>query len=165
MTYRVIDSNRIGAQAIGTVSTTRQMILGDVVNAKDENLSQGDFVYVQASNSVTQYDAVAIKAGYKIAPLTITNAITAVEIGFAQVAFADKDSYGYVQKGGRPIVRFANGTQANADLYASATGGVLSSVSSSAQVQGLAIITTVTNSAGPATCVARYPHVVKDAPG
>lgn len=156
MAYQVI-SPRLGAQPIADTSTTAKHALGERVMARDSALFDAEFVYVQASNSVAQYDAVAIKHGYKIAPLTITNAKTAVEIGFVQIAIGAKDSYAWVQKDGRPIVRCALATQPDVPLYASATGGVLTSVSTSAAIMGIVAVTQVTNSAGPTTCVARYP--------
>lgn len=156
MAYQVI-SPRLGAQPIADTSTTAKHALGERVMARDSALFDAEFVYVQASNSVAQYDAVAIKHGYKIAPLTITNAKTAVEIGFVQIAIGAKDSYAWVQKDGRPIVRCALATQPDVPLYASATGGVLTSVSTSAAMMGIVAVTQVTNSAGPTTCVARYP--------
>ncbi len=158
MTYHLV-TPRIGAQVISEVSTTQKMNLGEQVKAQDSALFEADFIYVQASNSVAQYDAVAIKHNYKIAQLTITNAKTAVEIGFAQVAVGTKDSYLWVMKNGRPIVKMALATQPDVPLFASATGGVLTSVSTSALIQGIIAVTQVTNSANPATCVARYPTV------
>jgi hypothetical protein len=156
MAYRFVD-DRIGAQPIANVETTQAHPVGTVVRAKDPDLGEGEFIYVQASNSITANDAIAIKHGYKVAPLTITNAKTAVEIGFAQVAVGTKGDYFWAQKGGRPIVRCALATQPDVPLYASATGGVLTSVSTSAAIMGVVAVTQVTNSAGVTTCVARYP--------
>jgi hypothetical protein len=163
MAYHLV-SPRIGAQPITTVETTSKHTLGEVIRARDSSLGDGEFIYCQASNSVTQYDAVAIKAGYKVAPLTITNGITAVEVGFAQVAVGTKDSYFWVQKSGRPIVRFLDGVEPGAPVYATAQGGRLAAASSSVMVAGIVAITDVTNSSLVSTCVARYPQLVTDAP-
>lgn len=159
MPYNLV-TPRIGAQAIGTVDSTQNHPLGTVVQAKDATLGEGSFIYVRASNSVAQYDAVAIKDGYVVAPLTITNAKNAVEVGFTQVAVGTKGDYFWAQKDGRPIVKCILATQPNVPLYASATGGQLTSVSSSAMIQGIVAVTQVTNSAGQTTCVARYPTVM-----
>ncbi len=159
MAYLLV-TPRIGAQPIGNTSTTQNHPLGTVLQAKDSALGEGEFIYVQASNSITQYDAVVIKAGYKIAPLTITNGKAAVEVGFAQTAIGTKDDFAWVQKNGRPLVRFAIATQPDIALYASSAGGVLDDASNSVLIAGLVAITQVTNSAGPATCVARYPTIV-----
>jgi hypothetical protein len=164
----VIDNPQAaGGQPLLDTSSTARHPLGLVVEAHDADATDrtGDFIYVQASNSVTQYDAVAIKAGYKIAPLTVTNAKTSVEIGFAQVAVGTKGDYTFVQKGGRPVVRLAIATQADAPLFASATGGVLTGLSTSVVLQGIQAATTVTNSANPATCVARYVTAHHEPPG
>lgn len=161
----VIDTPWVaGGQPLLDTSTTQRHALGTIVAAHDADsitaAGTGEFIYVQASNSVAQYDAVAIKDGGKIAPLTITNAKTAVEVGFSQIAVGTKDVYHWVQKGGRPIVKCILATQPNVPLYASATGGQLTSVSSSAMVQGVVAVTQVTNSAGQSTCVARYPTIM-----
>ncbi len=160
MAYKFI-TPRLGAQAIADASATQKHYLGEIAEAVDDtnNGGVGQFIYVQASNSITQYDAVAIKGSYKCAPLTITNGKLAIEVGFSQSAVGTKDSYVWVQKQGRPIVRGALATQPDVPLFASATGGVLTSVSTSVHIQGILAITQVTNSAGQTTCVARYPTV------
>lgn len=160
----VIDSPwTVGSQPITETSTTSRHPMGTIVDAHDADTStaigNAQFMYVQASNSVAQYDAVAIKESGKIAPLTLTNAQTAVEIGFSQIANGVKDSYHWVMRGGRPIVKCGLATQPNLSLYATATGGVLSSLSSSVMIQGVVAVTQVTNSAGQSTCVVRYPVV------
>ena len=155
---------RIGAQAIGETSATARHPLGTTVLARDvtDNGGEGDFTYVLASSSVAQYDAVAIKGGHTIGQLTVTNGKTAVEIGFAQIANGTKDTYMWVQRGGRPIVKLALATQAAVPLFASATGGVLTSVSTSVMIQGVVAITEATNSANAKTCVSRYPTALTD---
>ncbi|HEX5005857.1 MAG TPA: hypothetical protein VFV70_02020 [Hyphomonadaceae bacterium] len=164
MAYNIL-GNVVIPQGIADVSATQKLPLGRIVQAEDLTFGAGDFIYVQASNSITQYDAVVIKQDYKIAPLTITNGKLAIEVAFAQSAFADKGSYGWVLQGGRPMVRCANGTQPNVPLFATATGGVLDDVSSSVVIQGVQAETQVTNSAGPATCVVRFPTAHHEPPG
>jgi hypothetical protein len=163
----IYTSPRIGGQPIGTVEVSAQHALGTAILARDNTNNGGEalFRYVQCSSSITQYDAVAIKHGYKIAQLTITNAKTAVEIGFAQTAMGTKDTYGWVMQGGRPIVRMLVGVQPDVPLFATATGGALDDVSSSVVIQGLQAVTQVTNSAGTTTCVARFPTAHHEPPG
>jgi hypothetical protein len=163
----VYTSPRIGGQPIGTVEVSAQHALGTVITARDNSGNGGEatFRYVQCSSSITQYDAVVIKHGHKIAQMTITNAKLAVEIGFAQTAMGTKDTYGWVMQGGRPIVRCALGTQPDVPLFATATGGVLDDVSSSVVIQGVMAVTQVTNSAGSATCVVRFPTAHHEPPG
>lgn len=156
MAYIHIDV-RIGAQPFGETSTTKNHPTGTIAKGRDPtNGYEADFIYVIASNSVAQYDAVAIKDGFKIAPLTITNGKTCGEVGFAQIANGTKDSYMWVQKGGLPIVKLALACQANVPLYATATGGVLDDASTSVQLQGMVAVTEATNSANAKTCLARY---------
>jgi hypothetical protein len=164
MAYQVI-SPRLGAQPLADTSTTQKHHLGETLQGVDSTFGTSQFIYVQASNSIAQYDAVAIKPNYKIAPLTITNGKTAIEVAFSQVAVGTKGDYVWVIQGGRPLVRCANGTQPNVPLFATATGGVLDDVSSSVVIQGVMTETQVTNSAGTATCVARFPTAHHEPPG
>jgi hypothetical protein len=164
MVYRLVDP-RIGAQPLTGTDSTQNHPLGTIVRASDPTSGEGDFIYVQASNSVTLYDAVAIKHGYKIAPLTTALGKLSVEIGFAQTAVGTKGDYCWVQKSGRPVVRLAIATQLDTPLFASATGGVLTGLSTSVVLQGIQAATTVTNSANPATCVARYVTAHHEPPG
>ena len=150
---------QIGAQPISDTSSTAKHRLGQEVKAQDSALFEAEFIYCICSNSVAQYDTVVIKGGYTIAPLTITNGKLAAEIGFVQVANGTKDTYMWVQKNGRPLVKLALATQKDVPLFASATGGVLTSVSTSVLIQGIIAITEATNSANAKTCVARYPTV------
>jgi hypothetical protein len=163
----VYTSPVIGGQPMATVEVSAQHALGTIVRARDNsgNGGEAEFMYVQCSSSITQYDAVVVKGGYKIAQLTITNGLTSAEIAFAQTAMGTKDTYGWVMKGGRPIVRLALGCQPSVPLFATATGGVLDDVSSSVVVQGVMAITQVTNSAGQATCIARFPVPFHELPG
>lgn len=164
MAYKPIGAVVI-PQLPADTSSTKKMPLGQTFQAVDPTFGVSEFIYVQASNSIAQYDAVAVKAGYKIAPLTITNGKTAIEVGFSQVAIGTKGDYASVIQGGRPLVRCANGTQPNVPLFATATGGVLDDVSSSVVIQGVMTETQVTNSAGTATCVARFPTAHHEPPG
>jgi len=142
-------SNLAGA-ILTDYQSTREYALGTL------GYGGGDeFIYCECSTSIAQYAAVAIKHGFKIAPLTITNGKTAMEIGFAQFAMGTKNTFGWIQRGGRPIVKLALACQPDVPLYATATGGVLDDASTSVAIQGLVAITQVTNSAGQATCVAR----------
>src|SRR5689334_6231194 len=95
------------------------------------------WLYVRASLSIAQYDAVALvwkTSGAASAststvpiavPLTLTNGQLAAGVGFAQVAFPDKGSYGWVNTGGTPIVKVAIDCEPYVPLYATATPGVL----------------------------------------
>jgi hypothetical protein len=118
------------------------------------------WIYVQASASLTQYDAVAIKANYKALQLTLDGAKAAVEVGFAQVAFEVGD-YGWVQITGRPLIRLAADCDKELALYATATGGVLDDATTSAMIQGVVCTTSVTGATTAATCVAQFPTLAR----
>jgi hypothetical protein len=111
---------------------------------------------VQASASLTQYDAVRIKADYKAAQLTIDTGKQAVEVGFAQAAFQVGDR-GWVQITGRPLIRLAADCDKELALYATATGGVLDDATTSVMIQGVICTTSVTGATTAATCVAAFP--------
>lgn len=165
MAYK-LTSPRIGGSSVGTVDSAARMSLGETIEAREVTSGyHGQFMYVEASNSIAAFDAVAVKPGFKIAPLTITNGKTAIEVAFSPVAVPDKNTFTLVQNGGRPIVRLALGTQPNVPLFATATGGVLDDVSSSVVIQGVQAETQVTNSAGQATCVVRFPTAHHEPPG
>jgi len=164
MTYQAL-GNVVNPQLIGDTSTTQKLPLGSIVRAVDPTFGVGEFIYVQVSNSVTQYDAVAIKANYKAAPLTLTNSQTAIEVGFAQTAVGTKDSYAWLQKAGRPVIRLAAACEKDVKLYATATGGVLDDASTSVLIAGLYATTSATNTAVATgtTCVTRFPVIMRNA--
>ncbi len=163
MAYQ-ITSPRLGAQPITDTSATAKHNLGEVIRAADTTLGEGDFIYVQASNSITAFDAIAIKANYKAAPLTLTNAQTAVEVGFAPAAVGTKGDYAWAHKNGRPIIRLAAACEKDVKLYATATGGVLDDATSSALIAGLYATTSATNTsvATGTTCVSRFPVLIRN---
>jgi urease accessory protein UreF len=167
MTNWVVESSgAVAHQPITDTSTTKKHGLGTLVRARDidNTATSGDFIYVKVSNSVTQYDAVAIKAGFTAAPLTLTNGQTAIEAGFAQIANGVKDTYMWVQKNGRPIIRLAAACEKDVKLYATATGGVLDDATTSCLIAGLYATTSATNTAVATgtTCVSRFPVVMRN---
>ena len=130
-----------------------------VGNRRTDEAGQ-QWVYIQASASLTQYDAVAIKANYKGLQLTLDGAKAAIEVGFAQVAF-DVGDYGWVQVTGRPLIRLAADCDKELALYATATGGVLDDATTSAMIQGVVCTTSVTGATTAATCVAQFPTIAR----
>jgi hypothetical protein len=143
-------SNLAGA-ILDAPQSTREYALGT------RGYGGGDeWIYCECSTSLTQYMAVAIQPDYKMTPLTITTGKTAMEIGFIQYAMGTKNTFGWCQIAGRPIVKMALACQPDVPLYATATAGVLDDASTSVAIQGLVAVTQVTNSAGQATCVARH---------
>jgi hypothetical protein len=150
-------TNLIGV-APETAGTTATHGVGDQYTDHDGN----SWVYVQASSSLTIYDAVRIKADYKVAQLTIDTAKQAAEVGFAQVAAAIGD-YLWVMQGGRPQIRLAADCDKELALYATATGGVLDDATTSSMIQGVVCVTSVTGATTAATCVSRFPTVSRSA--
>ena len=121
-------ANLIGV-APATAGTTATHGVGDQYTDHLGNT----WVYVQASASLTIYDAVRIKSDYKVAQLTIDTAKQAAEVGFAQVAAAIGD-YLWVMQGGRPQIRLAADCDKELALYATATGGVLDDATTSSMM-------------------------------
>jgi len=117
-----------------------------------------EWVFVQASGSLTAYDAVKIQANYRAGQITIDTAKEAVEVGFAQVAFG-VDEYGWVMVNGRPLIRLAADADKDLALYCTTTGGVLDDATTSSMIQGVVCTTSVTGATTAATCVARFPTI------
>lgn len=105
--------------SLTATSADPQIAVGTVVKGTDNS----EFVYVQAAEALAQYAAVAIDAG-SASELTATNAITGVDIGAAQVAFAINE-YGFVQTRGSFSVLGAASAVTDVQLYATATAGVV----------------------------------------
>ncbi len=118
------------------------------------------WVYIQASASLTAYDAVAIQADYKAKQLTIDVGKEAVEVGFVQVAFEVGD-YGWAQVTGRPLIRLAADCDKELALYATTTGGVLDDATTSTMIGGVVCTTSVTGATTAATCVAQFPTIIR----
>lgn len=121
--------------------TTPTQPLGTRVIATDNQ----EYVYVQASGAITQYDAVGIDENYQAAALTKAIADDGHTIGFAQVAFADND-YGFVAtKGSNIEVRVAINCAADVALYTTGTAGVLDDASTSqTKIDGIVAVAAVT---------------------
>ena len=128
-------------------STDPQIAVGTVVKGTDNS----EFVYVQADGAIAQYAAVAVDAG-EASELTATNAITGVDIGAAQVAFAANE-YGFVQTRGSFSVLGAASAVTDVQLYATATAGVVDDAGT-VLLGGLTLTETLTG-AGAATAHAQ----------
>lgn len=111
-----------------------------------------EWVYVQASGALTQYDCVLINEDYQAASATTTLATEASGdsgnlIGFAQVAFADND-FGWVAvKGANIQCRLALSCAADTMLYTTGTAGVLDDSSAGVLINGVVAVTGVTAAA------------------
>ena len=162
MAYTIIQPI-LGAQPIAETSTTKKHPLGTVVNATDETLGEGTFIYAKASAAVLQYDCVWVKGATQFAAkITDTLAKTPGDVAFAQIAFA-ADDYGWFQRNGSPTVRCKPGTDQNTALYVNASAGTLSTATLSNQVLGVVAVTTVTTTVGAVQCRASFPTVMRAA--
>lgn len=148
----------IGASS--ATQTSAEITQGRAFGVGDRrtDASGNTWVYVQASASLTIYDAVRIKADYKAAQLTIDTGKQAAEVAFAQVAFEVGD-YGWVMVSGRPLIRLAADCEPALALYATATGGVLDDATVSTMINGVVATTSVTGTTVAATCVAQFPQL------
>ena len=149
--------NLIGSDTTHTVTASAYATEGKgftVGNIQDT--PAGRFVYVVASTSITQYDAVLVKNGYQIAQLTTDLGKGAVEVAFAQCAFAIGE-YGWVQVTGRPLIRVGADCDKELALFTTTTGGVLDDATTSVMIQGVVATTSVTGSTTAVSCVAQFP--------
>ena len=152
---------RIGAQPIGTTSTTKRHPLGTMVRATDLTLGEGYFMYAKASIALLAGDAVWIKGATQFAAkVSVGNAVTAGDIAFAQVAFA-ADEYGWFQRTGSPTIRLTSSTEKETPLYVNASAGVLSGLTNSIVVLGVVAVTSVTTTVGAVQCRASFPVLYK----
>lgn len=146
MTY--VTSGALGIDLTATTEGTTtdgagaKFTLGQRVTGSDNT----EWVYVQASGAITQYDVVAIDENYQAATVTSALAGAGHLAGFAQVAFDDND-FGWVALRGSNIsVRAAQSCAADAKLFVGCTGvsaGVVddASVTGRVTLQGVVLVT------------------------
>jgi hypothetical protein len=152
-------SNMIGV-SLEYTDTSPSFAVGTTVNLNDG----GQAVYVRASSDVAQYSAVSVRFDNTVVPITTTNSANSKVVGFAQASIASA-YYGWVQIGGKPIVKLAASCAPFVPLYTTATAGTLDdAVVSGGLVAGIVALTTASG-ATALTCVAGYPHVLTGAAG
>lgn len=131
--------------------------LGDRYVANDGT----EWLYVQASAAVAQYDVVTITIAYAAASLGTANDARGNLVGVAPVAFASAD-FGWVQvKGPVANMNVLASAAANVRLNTTATAGSLDDdgTAGSMQVQGAYLTTARGGSNGPAPAILNYPYV------
>ena len=138
-----ITSGCLGVDFTAT-PTAAEFDLGTCVMGTDGT----EWVYVQASGAITQYDVVGIDENYQAAALTKAIADDGHAIGFAQVAFADND-YGWVATRGSNIsANVLINCAADVALYTSGTAGNLDDDGSGqTKVDGVVAVAAVTAAA------------------
>ena len=136
--------------------TTAEFALGTTVKGSDGT----EWVYVQASGAITQYDTVGIDENYQAAAVTKAIVDDGHGIGFAQVAFTDND-YGWIAKSGTNIqARVATGCLPDVALYTSGTAGVIDDdASGQTKIDGIVAVTTGSASGvASVEVIATYPR-------
>ncbi|MCI0557644.1 MAG: hypothetical protein MN733_04055 [Nitrososphaera sp.] len=136
----------IGAK-LYQVDSSKLFDLGTCVMGTDNT----EWVYVEASGTITVYDVVAIDEDYQAAACSSALAGAGHTPGFAQQAFTD-GQFGWVAlKGSNIKVRAASSCAADALLYVGTTGlsnGVVDDASASGRVtlQGVVLVEANTSS-------------------
>lgn len=138
-----------GANTAAT-TTTKEHALGTMAEGSDGT----KWIYVVSSGAITQYQAVGINEDYDAYSLTRTLAAQSDQVGFAQVAFGSGE-YGWVAiKGSNIKVRVKASCLADAQLYTTASAGVLDDASSTSalKIDGVVLVssagTAATGAAG-----------------
>ena len=105
----------------------------------------GIAIYVRATSTIAQYDAVGLAydssavGGVGAFPLSTTNSQTTSRgVAFAQTAIASS-KYGWVQQGGRPLVKCLANCGDQVPLYTTATAGSLDDATVSGGLVGGAV--------------------------
>lgn len=123
-----------------------EFALGTRVQATDGQ----EYIYVHASDAITQYMFVGIDENYEAAPLTKAMADDGYSVGVAQVAFADNE-FGWVAIRGHNLTgRVAASCAADVALYTTGTAGVLDdNPTSQTNIDGVVVVSanTITSAA------------------
>lgn len=142
-----------------TAGANAKFTLGTKITGTDGT----EWVYVQATGAITQYDCVAIDENFQASTVTSALGGTGQTPGFAQVAFADND-FGWVALSGTNISVRANiSCAADALLYVGCTGisaGVVddASVTGRVTLQGVVLVTAGGTAVGAKEIIAVSPQ-------
>lgn len=118
--------------------------VGTVVKATGNR----EYVYVQAAEAIVAFDAIAIDAG-QASQLDATNAITGVDIGVAQQAFAD-NQFGFIQTRGPCSVNALASAVTDVQIFATATAGSVDDAGT-VELRGIQLTETDGGGGGPVT--------------
>jgi len=118
-----------------------------------------EWVYCQAGSTITQYMTVAIDENFQAVPITHALMTAGLEVGFAQIAFADNDLGWICTKGSNIQALLLINCGADVPLYTQATAGYLddASVTSSVKLDGVVNVLTITAS-GASEILATWPR-------
>lgn len=127
--------------------------------AEVQSANGGILVYVSATSTIAVGDAVVIDNLGGAVPVTTTNSATSKRIAVSAVSIASS-YFGWVQVGGKLVVKLAANCAPNVPLYTTATAGVLDdAVVSTGLVIGLVANTSISN-ATAVTCVGAVGMVI-----
>ena len=151
----------VGAD-IEAVHSSPQFKLGTRGRGQDNQ----QYVYVQASGAIDQYDCVLIDEDFQAVSSLHANAGASHLAGWPQVAMADNE-YGWaVLSGSNFLGNVADNTTADAQLYFSSTAGTLNSLAT--QGAGTAyvaldgvVVVAAASGGGASELLATYPVVVE----
>lgn len=145
---------------IDVTTTTAEFELGQTVQTNDG----GEFIYVQASGAIDQYDFVVIDEDYQATAAILATGAKGDLGGVALIAFADNE-YGFVcRKGANSSAIKVNAIAscaANTAIYVTATAGHIddATASGSELVEGLFLTAAADTVAGATECVVNYPQL------
>ena len=143
--------------AVNATDTTARMPTGTVVSLSDG----GEAMYVRATSTIAQYDAVIIintssatGASIGCVPVTTTNALTSQRLAFAQTAITSAE-YGWVHTKGNDIrVKALIACQPAVPLFTTATAGSLDdAVVTAGYCLGVVLMSSATSASAPPAVV------------
>ena len=109
-----------------------------------------EYIFVEASGAIDQYDVVVISESGSAAALTRSNDAYGDRCGVAPVAIAD-DDFGWVQVMGACTVNAKASCAANVKLYSSATAGHIDDATASSEsIEPIALTSARASSDGTA---------------
>lgn len=143
---------------IGVDTANPSSAIGFTLGACAVGSDGTEWLYVQCASAqaITQYDTVTVDENFVASPVTAAALNVGHKIGFAQAAFT-KNEFGWVATRGSNInARVAASCNADVELYATATAGVLDDAVTTATdlVKGVVAV------AGTTTAVAKAVEIL-----
>lgn len=138
----------------------KSVALGTEVTAMDGNGNTATFRFVQAEETITQYDFVGIDENNEASPITAAIAGDGWDIGVAQVAVTDTYYFWAAMRGNGINGRVDASCAADTALYTTGTAGVLSSTTSTSgtKIDGVVAVASAGTSATNVEIIATYPR-------
>jgi hypothetical protein len=160
----VIKDAIIGAQPIAELSTTKNHPLGTIVQAFDETLGNGEFIYLDGVATTAVGHIVRYDDGFQTA--LNTSALTdSLPLAVAMAA-CTASYYGWYQIAGLAVAKKASATTMADGAGLASASGLAIAVSTNVQIQGAVVRTVTTSSGANSTVVAiaiNRPHDIATA--